>query len=325
MNAITTRNILALRRDGSRRANFGRNAFSKSMGRCYTHSDFVRFFRLHGHFIFMNIPIHFRRPATRSAHVSPLAVLAINLAAAVSVRAGMVTWGPATTITGGADVSTAGTLVVAHNLGDSTIANTTVNGVTFTKFVTNGPTNTVGNVTLSSSGNILGSTNFGEFVGDFPNLLPTSYQKLIESGSVTGGSTPPPAITLTLAGLNAGTQYQFQWWANQSSFFSFDPLAPPPAFPSTTATAGNSVTLSRTGPLAGSLGQYALGVFTADASGQQVISFVGSNPQTILNAFQLRALSAPAVPEPGSCLFGMAMTGVVLRSMCGRRRSISQP
>ena len=180
--------------------------------------------------------------------------------------------------------------------------------------------NTVGNVTLSSPANILGASTFGEVIPPFSNLSP-SYQRLLESASFTGGTTPPPTVTLTLSGLAVGTQYQFQWWANQSSFFSFDPLAPPPpALPTTTATAGNSVSLERTGPDAGSLGQYALGVFTADAA-TQVITFNGSDTRTLLNAFQLRALSAPVVPEPGSCLFGIAVAGAI----CARRRPTSRP
>ena len=264
----------------------------------------------------MNMPIRLPRHGELA---TPLRLLALSLAATASAHAGLVTWGPATTIVGNTDVSTSGTLVVAHNLGGTGNPPTTVNGVTFTPFVTNGPVNTLGNVTMSAASNIVGASTFGETVGDFTTLS-TSYQTLLESASYTGGSTPAPTITLTLAGLTVGAQYQFQWWTNQSSFFSFDPLAPAPAFPSTTATAGNSVTLTRTGATSGSLGQFAIGVFTADATTQS-ITFTGSNPQTVLNAFQLRALAAPVIPEPGSCLFGIALAGAI----CARRRSSSQP
>lgn len=264
----------------------------------------------------MNTPA---RPPFRTEGPVPLRLIALSLAAAASAHAGLVTWGLPTTIAGGSDVSTSGTLVVAHNLGGAGIPSAAVNGVTFTPFVTNGPSNTVGNVTLSSAANILGASTFGEVVPPFSTLLPATYRTLLESASFTGGS-PAPTITLALAGLSVGTQYQFQWWANQSSFFNFDPNASAPAFPTTTATAGNSVSLARTGAVSGTLGQYAIGVFTADATTQS-IAFTGSNPQTVLNAFQLRALAAPVVPEPGSCLFGIAVAGAI----CARRRPISRP
>ncbi len=226
------------------------------------------------------------------------------------------TWNAPQTIVGNGDVSTTGALIVAHNLGASGNSSATVNGVTFTPFATNGSVNIVGNVKLSSTANILGNNvNFGDIVPPFSDLSP-DYQTLLQSGSYTNGLFPPPEITLTLSGLSIGTPYQFQWWANQSSLASFSPF-PPPSGPMTTATAGGSVTLTRYNP-ATEIGQFAIGTFTADAA-SQVITFSGGDNRTLLNAFQLRAFSAPAIPEPGTGLFALALSGVALSS---RRRNL---
>lgn len=261
----------------------------------------------------MKMPIRLHRPATT--------ILALSLAAASCAHAGFVTWGAPQTIVDDNDVSIAGTLVVAHNLGRPGNASATVHGVTFTPFGTNAPVNTLGNVRMSAAANILGDNiNFGEIVSPFVDLS-EEYQKLLQSGSYTVGFFPPPNITLTLSGLNVGTPYQFQWWANESSFFSFDPNAPAPALPSTTATAGGSVSLVRTGLAPGSLGQFAIGSFTADAASQDIV-FSGSDTKTLLSAFQLRAFPAPPIPEPGAGLFALALSAVAFRSLSSRRRPL---
>ena len=268
-----------------------------------------------------NRPRHPLKKLTRLQSAHPIRFAAwCLLTSAVSVHAGFVTWSTPHTIVNNSDISTTGTLVVAHNLGAPGNSSATVNGVTFTPFGTNGPVNILGNVKLSAAANILGDNiNFGEIVMPFSDLtLP--YQTLLQSGSFTSGLFPPPEITLTLSGLSMGTQYQFQWWANQSGFFSFDPN-PPPGIPTTTATAGGVVSLDRTGFDPGSLGQFAIGTFTADAT-SQAITFSGSDTKTLLSAFQLRALPATAIPEPGSCLFALALSGVALRSMSSRRRTV---
>ena len=87
----------------------------------------------------------------------------------------------------------------------------------------------------------------------------------------------------------------------------------------TTATSGGSVTLARQGVSPGSVGQFAIGTFTADVA-SQVFTFTGSDTKTVVNAFQLRALAAPTIPEPGSCLFALAISSVVLHSRHSRRK-----
>ena len=256
-------------------------------------------------------PLSARNARSRFPHF-----IALSLLAAIPARAGFVTWSSPKTITGDSDISQLGAFVSAYNLGGVGNPAATVNGVTFNPFATNATTNTVGNVTLSSSSTIFGlNMDFGETEPPFSTLTP-GYQTLLQSGSFTTSSTFPPAtISMTLNGLTPGADYQFQWWAHESEASSF---APAPPLPGTSATAGNSVTLQRRGVLPGSLGQFALGVFTA-TSASQVIDFNGTDTKTLLSAFQLRQIAAP-VPEPGSALFGFAMAGVAFRSASKRRR-----
>ena len=257
-------------------------------------------------------------PTPHEQSIANRAVLFLiaSLIAAASANAGVIAWSAPQSIVDDNDVSTAGTLVVAHNLGSFGNSSATLNGVEFTPFATSAPVNTQGAVTLSSSGVIYGDNfGFGEVLPPFTDLSP-DYQTLLQSGSFTF-DFPPPNISLKLNGLTPGRTYQFQWWANQSNFFTYDPNSPaPPLLPTTTATAGDSVTLERSGFFSGSTGQYAIGVFTADTTSQEII-FSGSFTQTVLNAFQLREL--PSVPEPGSCLFGLALTGALLRSRFRRQ------
>ena len=263
----------------------------------------------------MKMPARFRRLVGTAI---PLLLAVVGFAAA-SAHAGFVTWSAPQPITGDADISTDGTLVVAHNLGTSGNVTAFINGVTFTPFGTNAAVNNSGNVTVSAATPMSGdNTVFGEIVSPFVDLSP-DYQALLQSGSFSAGPTPAPSVTLTLAGLALGMDYQFQWWVNQTPPSNFDPNSPPPGLPTTTATAGNSVTLQRSSFDPGTIGQFAIGVFTATAFTQTIV-FQGSDDKTLLNAFQLRQLAPTAIPEPGSCLFGLAMSAVIFRRIFTRRR-----
>jgi PEP-CTERM motif len=227
-----------------------------------------------------------------------------TLATTTSVLAqnATISWGVgAQAISGDTDVSTVGTLVNAYNLGDSGVTFTTVNGVTFTAFAFPGyasdsTTINVGNYTFTENDNVLNSYNdLGTTTGDFAALSP-SYRALLSSG---GSSTFQTTLQLTITDLTIGDLYQFQWWDNNSS------LTTSPANGqqlNTIGTAGTTVTLDgNAGSTQGSLGEFAIGTFTA-TSGTQSIDFDGaSGSDPMLNAFQLRD-----VPEPSSfALLGM--------------------
>ena len=263
----------------------------------------------------MKIPARFRRLIGSAAPV----LLAVSGLAATSAHAGFITWSAPQPITGDSDIRTDGTLVVAHNLGTFGNVSASINGVTFTPFVTSDPVNTSGSVTISAVTPMSGdNTVFGESVSPFVDLSP-DYQALLQSGSFSAGPAPAPSVTLTLAGLALGMEYQFQWWVNQTPASNFDPNSPPPALPTTTATAGGSVTLQRSSFDPGTIGQFAVGVFTATSASQSIV-FQGSDNRTLLNAFQLRQLSPTVIPEPGSCLFGLATAGVIFRAIFKRHR-----
>lgn len=226
-----------------------------------------------------------------------LALAAALCALALPSHAALINWGSATNISGSSDVSTAGTLLGAFNVGGPS---TVVNGVTFQAFALGGISNTVGNFTLASTA-VINSSPSGSALAPF-TALPAGYQTLLGSSAANGR-----LLTLTLNGLTVGRSYLFETWVNESASatsqgFTFDVVI----------SAGNNVTLDPNPSLAeGGLGQYVLGTFTATATSQQV-TYDDSEIGGRLNAFQLRLAAAPAVPEPGTALAGLASLGLCL-------------
>lgn len=210
------------------------------------------------------------KPKTRFSPLVPFIAAAI---AGLPVGAGgaPITWGAATTIAGDTDVATAGTTVFAYNWAGATQS---INGVPFTP-----PGN---GVTLGGLGG-LHPTAFGSGSAPFASLSAAYRAVLIGSGY--SGNTPG---TVTLNNLIPGRQYQVQLWANDSRNLNL-------GFARTetvTSSGGNTVTLSYPGNLDGAVGQYTIGIFTADAT-SQVINLLG-NSATQVNALQLRDLTPPA-------------------------------
>lgn len=233
--------------------------------------------------------------------VRPLCGMALFATALLSpcARSADINWNDTQSITGASDVSTNGTLIGAFNVGGAGVPSTTVNGVTFQSFATTGGSGASGNFTTVGSG-FVGQTNTsgGSTAAPFSNLS-AAYQVLLQSYSTPFAGV----ITMTLAGLTIGAQYEFQCWSNLSSDrFSYQ----------LTATAGNSVMLgSNDGHAQGGLGEWVLGSFTADGA-TQTITFAGDGDGGFLNAFQLRQIPATTntVPDTGSTLvlLGCAMS-----------------
>ncbi len=230
-------------------------------------------------------------------------MLALLLAGAGRANAAPITWSAAQGISGDSDVVTTGSLVGAFNVGIAGVGSTTVNGVPFAAFALSGTSATSGNFTFSSPTPMNGNNNVGSGSPPFSNLS-APYQTLLSSAA---GSVNTLPFTLTMSGLKLGDTYEFEWWFNTSNGF----VGP------TTATAGNSVTLdSNPSGQVGGLGQFATGIFTADAT-SEVITF-SSTLQGALNGFELRDVSAAAVPEPSSLtLLGLGVGGFAL---CRRLR-----
>lgn len=232
----------------------------------------------------------------------------------LSAEAATIYWGSASPITGNTDVSTEGSLIGAFDIGDAGVPGTApINGVSFAPFalptgdVTSTVTGAGVNFTITSVGGFLSDNgNFASGTGPFATLS-AEYQDLLRSGSYADSFDP---LVLTITGLTAGNQYQFQWWANYSG----------PGQDYTTATAGYSRTLlDNTGNAVNppyGVGEYAIGAFTAD-SGTQVITFSpGNSPTGPINGFQLRA-----IPEPSTALSALAL---ILVGVAARRRLRTQ-
>jgi len=231
-----------------------------------------------------------------------------------------IVWGSPQTVSGDADVSTAGTTVYAYNLGASGVASTTVNGVTFLPFVFPAAnsfidTATTGSVTFRETPGALTSfSNLGTVTGSYSGLS-SAYKALLDYG---GSATLLPTISGTLGGLTNGQQYQIQLWASNAALTpgAFGTTMDATVVDATT----NSVTLdTNTTNTAGGLGQYVIGTFTANGT-TQVFTLDGSptggdfSKSPLINGFQVRA-----VPEPTTCvmaLAGLACGGV---SMWRRR------
>jgi hypothetical protein len=245
-----------------------------------------------------------------SFHRSFLTVAAlIALNATTQAAAVTINWNSAQNITGDSDVSTTGSLLYAYNLGAAGVADTTVNGVTFTS----GPLSAFGNsvsfgqTTLNETpGYLYAYNNLGTGSGAFTSLS-SSYKSLLGSGIY---ADVPVTITLSLGGLTFGQQYQFQWWLNNSSKQEGG-LTGNSLF---LTTAGNNpYTVGLNGntssSIVGGLGQYAIGTFTANSSAFN-INFNGTDGSNLpmINAFQLRA-----IPEPSTyALFGLGALGLLI-------------
>ena len=142
-------------------------------------------------------------PMKISRLLSLLAILALS---AATTQAANITWGSATNIAGDSDVSTTGTLLGAVMFSPAfTVANQTINGVTFTDV---DPFSTSSSGVFSFPGINVGNS----FLPATPpfSLLSVPYQNMLST-------TASSAFTLTMSGLTPGATYAFQVWANYSS------------------------------------------------------------------------------------------------------------
>ncbi|PZR72456.1 MAG: hypothetical protein DLM73_13150 [Chthoniobacterales bacterium] len=205
-----------------------------------------------------------------------------------AATAATVTWGAATTISGDNDVSNAGTLIGAFNVGDGIASTTTINSVPFQPFnVPNGTTAPVssGNFTLACVGGDSLSSDSSTSNSNPYASLSSSYRTLLSTYTIRGIAQP---MTLTMTGLTVGRNYQFQFW----SHVSFNPQGA--ASIKTTATTGNSVTVEAIAGVDGGVGQFATGTFVADTT-SQVITFNPGPDNPLINGFQLRQVETASL------------------------------
>lgn len=244
-------------------------------------------------------------------------ILAASLAVSATSQAAPITWGSPQTVSGDSDVSTTGSLVYAFTFGGTAAPpSATVNGVTFSPFRVPGgiiTSATVGSVTISESpGKLFASNAFGSSSAPYSGLS-TDYKAILGSGAY---ADLPASITVTLGGLTSGQDYLVQWWTNNASNAAILGAG----FTNTTALATNSVTLdANTTNIAGGVGQFALGTFTASGTTQTfLLSETGGDFNPLINALQVRA-----VPEPSLTLLGVAAASGGLLAWRRRSRSTS--
>lgn len=276
-------------------------------------------------FVVYPAPAPISNPMTFKKASAPflwLALLAPALFPHAAHSFSTVTWGSAQNISGDSDVSTLGSLLYAYNAGDSGVTATTVNGVTFSPYVfpNNGnQTTTTGDVTFTESPDILFSfDNLGSVSAPFSNLS-LNYQTLLSSGGSAGA---PGTITASLGGLTAGRDYLFQWWTNDSSN--------DPGLASTESSASNfpaptTITLdANTTDSAGGTGQYVIGTFNAGGTSLG-ISLNGIGGLPLINAFQVRDVTAAAVPEPGQIAASLLLLAGIGAYVWLKRRRPAKP
>ncbi len=247
-------------------------------------------------------------------------VAGLFLMATSVVQAAPITWDSPAQISGDSDISIDGTLVGAYNLGGTATA---VNGVTFREFVVPSAPPAVMSVTVDTFYTLALQSfehdpqTLAVFSTSSPNApfsaLSPGYQSLL--GTAAGQTFGDRTTLLTMAGLTIGQTYAFQAWGNDSGssgrfsygLFLGDGITGSDLDPNTARDANSGDVV------AGGLGQYIIGTFTADASSQE-IQFGRSELGGGLNGFQLRAIapSQGSVPEPGSLLLtalGIAVLG----------------
>lgn len=245
--------------------------------------------------------------------VAALGLAMLCVAMPSPLEGAVITWQTAT-ISGAADVSTAGNVVQAANIGGST---TIVNGVSFAGAGISGQTPIVGSgegsLQLSATVNWgVNASAFGSASGVFSGL-DEPYKALLSSAGYTQAQ-PITTATYTLLNLTFGQQYLVQFWVNDSRSISGV------AGREITLTAGNSAVLDfNVSGLEGGLGTFVTGIFTADATTQAISVFAAAtNPNNAapqLNGYQLRA-----IPEPSAlALVSMSVVGVLMLARRPRR------
>jgi hypothetical protein len=244
-------------------------------------------------------------------------ILCASMAGLISVAANAqnpnITWGAPTTISGTSDVSIAGALAGTWAPGDDWGGTMRadyypVNGVTFAAY---------GSGLLSGSG--FTSSGVQDRYGSFanPNTADANYNYLVQTAVYSYGST----ISLSWTGMNPGDEYQLEFWVN-------DGRNNVTAERSETITGGANTSAALaygTGPNGTGPGQFILGTFVADSTGDETITLNASSGPDIsanaqVNLMQLQDITP--VPEPAS--FALLAGGLCVM-LVGFRRKPANP
>ena len=189
--------------------------------------------------------------------------------APLPAAAATIVWGPATTISGDTDVAVNGASIYAYSGGN---AGATVNGVTFA--AGNSGAAWGANVTLTTFGSTYSAFGGGA-VAPWSGLS-SAYQTVLQGGAYGGAS----AGTVQLNNLIVGHSYAVQIWVNDSR-------SGITGRSETTGGTGNAVTLTYNSNTQGSLGQYSIGNFVADATTQTFTLTPSASGSVQLNAISV--------------------------------------
>jgi hypothetical protein len=220
-----------------------------------------------------------------------------------------ITWGSPTTISGASDVSTAGVAVGTWGPGDdwggsNRSDNYPVNGVTFAAY---------GSGPFASWISTSGTDDRYEYYGN-PNTSDPNYNYDLQTAIYSYGEP----MSLTWGGMTPGDTYQLEFWVN-------DGLNSVTAERSETLTGGVNTSAALdfgTGPNGTGPGQFIIGTFVADTTGDETLTITPNGGPDIsasaqINLFELRDITA--VPEPAS--FGALAGGLCVMAIGFRRNA----
>ena len=198
-----------------------------------------------------------------------------------------ISWGPATGITGDANLYTFGSYFDALMPNSSVNSVVAADGINFNPAISAG-SNTFGDGKISYSGS--GLQNFA-WVNSFPvsSVASSAFASLMDDGGIyqTGGTGTG---TITLSGLSPGHSYLAQ-------VFSYAPDGDPGL---TTLSGTTPVTLSNLPGAAGvnTYGEFANGTFTASSTSENFDWNGAGSSYTVIGSISVRDVSAVAVIEP---------------------------
>ncbi|GEM_PF-5579513 len=186
-----------------------------------------------------------------------------------------VTWQAPVTISGASDVSTLGTYFGSWAPQDGNANMFPVNGVTFQGF-SDLPGLTPGS-TLDNGYNGFGS----------PNTSDTNYNALLQSARFSNEQLTP--VVFSWSGMIPGHTYLVQFWVNDGR--SIGQARSETITGGTNTSAPLSFGSDGSGP-----GQYIIGTFVADSTGDQTLTLTafssGANPDPQINLLQVRDITA---------------------------------
>jgi PEP-CTERM motif len=237
----------------------------------------------------------------------------VSVLTAVANAQPNITWQTPLTISGASDVSTSGTVVGTWAPGDDTYNpdSSPVNGVTFNAF---------GSGPFASFISTPGANNHYDSYNS-PGTADSNYNNLLRAAVYNDGSFASGAsMSLSWGGMTSGDTYLLEFWVNDARNSTTAERSETLTGGSNTSAALAYGTGDGTGP-----GQFIIGTFVADSTGQETLTmnaFGGADigPSAQINLLQLRDITP--VPEPSTLAFLATGTGAMLFGFRRKNRGV---